>query len=124
MTTSELEYIKAEVRRKSSRDVLELPDEDLGEMIAASRNTIVGVFDFYGVVADAWEFLSTNDRYLSRQVGNLAVGRPLAPVQASYYRSISIGGGGGRGNIVVGTLARDDRGFPDYDVTAGEHSHA
>ena len=77
-------------------------------------NTYDEGLDLYGVIADVWNYISLQDHYMSEQVGQVAVSRPLALARAAYYMGLSRRGTGG--GMQSGVYRRGDLLVPTADA--------
>lgn len=117
------------VRNKTTDNTVWLPDLKILEFADAIEgdNTVGGLLDLNGVLADAWEYMARDDIYMSQTIGAVSVSQPVAQRKAEFYRRASQKGGGVI--VVIGTMSRADllsstsptaNEWGDWDVWAWE----
>lgn len=118
LTGAQLRY---QVRLKSSDDETMLPDAVINLYAGLDPDSpyILNVYDagvdLYGVLADVWEYLGRDERYISSATGQVAVSRPIALMKSAHYLSLSRRGAAG--SISVGEWRRGDL-VPPYGIVA------
>ena len=120
MTEEEQAALIAEVRRKTTSDIAELPDAEILAFTAEGRpaslsNWFGGALDMNALIGECWEYIARKDKYMSETQGAVSASQPTSMRMANYYYQRS----GKAGSLLtLGAVTRGDLGIA---VAGSEH---